>query len=227
MFDGVFWSNAFLRDMFHKNGLICSIEQIVPFPVPERARELFNLPEPSTNQSLRVAFIGTLQPSKGPQVLLEAFTKIDQEVPVRLSIWGPEVYPNFLDRLKRKADKDDRIVFRGTFPQEKFADVLGETDVVVIPALWYENTPLTALSVLAARRVLVTSNLGGLATLVKDGKNGFLFPAGDAEKLAKILVRLAQNRSLIRRIVANISPPPRVAQYVDEILKLYPGKIQG
>ena len=221
MFDGVMWSNTFLRDMFHQNGFNARREEIIPFPVPERAKALFTLPPPSTRHRLKVSFIGTLHPSKGPHILVEALLKIDSAIPVELSIWGAETYPSFLNRLQTMAQGDARIRFLGTFPQEAFASVLEDVDVVVIPSLWYENTPLTALSVMAARRVLVASDLGGLSAIIDHGKNGFLFPAGDAQALAEILVRLSRDRGLIEKIVAGITPPSRVEEYVDEILRLY------
>jgi glycosyltransferase involved in cell wall biosynthesis len=221
LFDGVFWSSAFMRDLFHQNGLRCRDERILSFPVPDRAKALFELSAPDVGNQLRVAFIGTFIETKGPQVLLRAIKKIEKTVSLHVSLWGRKVFPEFFAELKHISRGDPRIHFRGTFPQERFVDVLKETDVVVIPSLWYENTPLTALSALAAKRVLVASNLGGMANLIDHGKNGYLFPPGDADALGEILTLLAQNKRLISRTVAQISPPSRVFQYVDEIESVY------
>jgi len=220
-FDGIMWSNSFLQNMFHRNGFKGRHEAIVPFPVPERAKDLFTMPPPGDRDRLQVAFIGTLHPSKGPQVLVETVLKIDSQIPIELSIWGSETYPAYLDRLQAMAKGDRRIRFCGTFPQEAFASVLEKVDVVVIPSLWYENTPLTALSVLAARRVLVATDLGGLSTVIEHERNGFLFPPGDVHALKDILLRLTRERHLIQEIGANISPPSRVNDYVDNIVAFY------
>ena len=40
---------------------------------------------------------------------------------------------------------------------------------------------------------MVVTDVGGTAELVKDNENGFIFPAGDADKLAEILEELIQN----------------------------------
>lgn len=221
MIDGVFWSNSFIRDMFHRNGLKCKTEEVVSFPVPEKAKALYELPTPLASTSLRVAFIGTLRPTKGPQVLINALKRIRKDLPVDVSIWGAPEFPPFLDELKELAAGDSRIKFRGTFQQEQFASVLSETDIVVIPSIWYENTPLTALSVMAARRVLIASDLGGLASLIENGKNGFLFQPGDAGELANILIRLAQDKGLVGRIIEEITPPLRIKDYVDRVLMTY------
>lgn len=221
MLDGVFWPNEFLRELFHKNKLRCRREKLNHFPVPERVKGLYDLPEREDGGVLHITYIGTLRLSKGPQILLEAVKKIGKDTTISVSIWGASLDPSFQTTLEAAAQNDNRINFRGTFPQEKLVDILNESDVVVVPALWYENTPLTALSVLAARRVLVASDLGGLASLVENGKNGFLFPPGDANELAKILVKLAHNRDLCRQVVSGITPPKRVKEYVEDTLSLY------
>jgi glycosyltransferase involved in cell wall biosynthesis len=96
----------------------------------------------------------------------------------------------------------------------------------VIPSLWYENTPLVALSSLAARRVIIVSNLGGLISLVENGRNGYIFPPGDASTLSRILLRLAQNKSKLSDVVKNINPPHRVVDYVEELIPFYGEVIQ-
>ena len=121
-------------------------------------------------------------------------------------------------------DDDSRIIFRGTFPQDKFSEVLQDIDVLVIPSLWYENTPLTALSALAARRVIIVSDLGGLSSLVENDRNGYVFPPGDASALSRILLRLSQNKNELYEIVKNIDPPRRVADYVKDLIDCY-GKV--
>ena len=99
--------------------------------------------------------------------------------------------------------------------------MLKDIDVLVIPSLWYENTPLTALSALAARRPLIVSDLGGLSSLVVNGKNGYVFPPGDALALSQILLRLAQNKNELLEAVSNINPPRRVVDYVEELIRCY------
>ena len=60
-----------------------------------------------------------------------------------------------------------------------------EIDVLIVPSLWYENSPLVIAEAFLSKIPVITSNIGGMAELVKDGENGFTFPVGDAEKLMK------------------------------------------
>jgi glycosyltransferase involved in cell wall biosynthesis len=217
----VFWSNDFLQNLFAENQYKPKNHKIIKFPVPEKASNLFNLPLAEESSVLRVAFIGTLNPSKGPEVAIKAVMKLKPQIPVELSIWGAAQKFEFEQELKNLAQDDSRIIFRGTFPQDKFSEVLQDIDVLVIPSLWYENTPLTALSALAARRVIIVSDLGGLSSLVENDHNGYVFPPGDASTLSRILLRLAQNKNELREVIKNINPPRRVVDYVEELIHCY------
>ncbi len=224
LIDGVFWSNEFLQNLFTENQYTPKNHKIIKFPVPQKASSLFNLPLAEESSVLRIAFIGTLNPSKGPQVAIKAVMKLEPQVPVELSIWGAAQRIEFAQELKNLAQDDNRIKFRGTFPQDKFSEVLQDIDVLVIPSLWYENTPFTALSAQAARRVIIVSDLGGLSSLVENDRNGYVFPPGDASALSRILLRLAQNKNELYEVVKNIVPPRRVADYVKELIRCY-GKV--
>ncbi|TDF96207.1 glycosyltransferase [Paenibacillus piri] len=221
LIDGVIWSNKFIQQIFHDNGMRNDNEFILPFPIPERAKGLIGLPLAKSEEVLKVAFIGTLRKSKGPQVLIEASKHFPANVKIELHIWGAAEKEEYYNELVELAANDNRIQFRGTFPQEKFPEVLEDIHVVVLPSLWYENTPLTALSAQAAKRILVVSDLGGLSSLVDNGVNGYTFKAGDSEELSSILVKIANNRELLNKLTENIQVPNQVEHYVDNLIDIW------
>jgi glycosyltransferase involved in cell wall biosynthesis len=103
----------------------------------------------------------------------------------------------------------------GAFEPDSFARVLEDLDLVVLPSLWQENSPLVLLSAQATRRPVVVSDMRGLTELVEHGVNGEVFPAGDADALASILRRLATDRSHLLALASRARPPPSMAQAVD------------
>ena len=68
---------------------------------------------------------------------------------------------------------------------------LEEADVVVIPSDRPEGFGLTAVEAFARGRPVVGSSFGGIAEIVHDGVNGWLFTPGDHERLGEILGSLA------------------------------------
>lgn len=215
--DKVFFSNPFMQNMFHDNNLIAKHEYIVPFPIPDRSKAVRDLAMPSSDGILKIAFIGTLRHTKGPQVLIEACRRIRDRKDLEAHIWGAAPDHKFDRYLKKLAVGIDWVQFLGTFPQEELPLVLGDCHLVVIPSLWYENTPLIALSSIAARRILIVSDVGGLSSLVVDGVSGYLFPVGDSNKLATLLLTLADNRELLQKISSAIDIPQSISEYIDSV----------
>ena len=220
-FDRVFAANKFMLDLLHSLGFKGKKENLINFPLPQRAEALRDLQDIGNNEKLRIAFIGTLRPSKGPDVLIKACAIIKKRTDIEVDIWGKSEDKKYEEYLIRLAESVGFVQFRGTFRQEDFGNVLQKIDVVVIPSLWYENTPLTAISAMASKRVLVVSDFGGLSGLVHNGKDGFTFKPGNIEELAYILEKLADDRRLLIKISSQMRQPISVAQYANELGKYY------
>ncbi len=171
-----------------------------------------------TPSQLRVGFIGTLGPHKGCHVLIEAFNALPPGT-ASLHIYGSPVdFPDYATQLLTLAGDTNGIEFRGTFPNAQIGDVLADFDVLVVPSMWYENTPLVLHSAAASRLPVVASDLPGLAEAVTQNVNGLLFERGSAKALADCLLRLTEESGLLKQLSANCRPPRTTADYVDDLL---------
>ena len=56
---------------------------------------------------------------------------------------------------------------------------MAESDLLMIPSLWFENSPLVAYQAIQAGLPILASRIGGIPELVRDGANGMLLPLGD------------------------------------------------
>jgi len=218
---GVFFPSLFSQQMFHSNNMRNNNETVLPFPLPSRAEELRTLPDAPVSEKLRITFVGTLSPSKGVEILLRSCSLLKDRANLQLNIWGKAKSLEYDAYLRSLVSGIDWIEFCGTFPQEEFSQVLKNTDVVVIPSTWYENTPLTALSALAAGKTLVISDVGGLSDLTQQGEAVYLFPVGDSHALAAILRKLAEEQRTSKRTSLRNKQPLRVSEYVEVMLKTY------
>ena len=146
---------------------------------------------------LRVTFVGTLAPHKAPHLLLEALALLPAELRarVRVTLHGPKTHvPDYVAELERRAQELGARL-PGTLARGALAGALAETDVLVVPSVWYENSPFTIHEARATRTPLLVSDLGGMAELVTEGRHGWRFPPGDAQALARHLARLAHDRA--------------------------------
>ncbi len=171
---------------------------------------------------LSVAFIGTLAPHKGAHVLIEAVKQLLPDTQVALDLYGnPDEFPDYMKQLRQQVVGDDRFCFRGTFPNQEIGAVFARHDVLVVPSLWYENTPLVIYSAQACGCPVVASDFPGMSEAVRHEDNGLLFPAGDVAALASTLSRLYHEPGLRNRLAANAKPPLSIRDYVAAILQHY------
>ena len=95
---------------------------------------------------------------------------------------------------------------------DRIPTLLASLDVIVVPSVWIENSPFVIEEAFAAGVPVVASNLGGMAELVEDGRNGLLFEAGDATGLRRVIARLLEEPGLLARLREGL---PRVKS-IDE-----------
>ena len=93
--------------------------------------------------------------------------------------------------------------------------------MLVIPSLWYENSPLVLLSAFALKTPVVASNVGSLADLVEHGKNGLLFEMGNDDDLARQLQKLAEEPELVNRLRAGIPEVRTIDENIGELMDVY------
>jgi len=169
---------------------------------------------------LHFAYIGGLAWQKGVHVLIEAFNKLDPERAV-LSIYGDEeVFPSYVEDLHRMA-RTPAIRFLGRLAREQLGQVLAETDVLVVPSLWYETSSLVIQEAFAAQVPVIASRLGALAEKVRHEVDGLLFAPGEPEALRQAMERLMETPSLLSDLRSYIGPVKKMAEHADEILGLY------
>jgi glycosyltransferase involved in cell wall biosynthesis len=175
-------------------------------------------------QRLRFAFVGNILPAKGIHLAIEAFSRIKDER-AELKIYGEAVsykslVTNYARRL-RKIAVNKNISFMGGFDNKEIARIFREIDVLIVPSIWYENSPLVIQEAFAARVPVIASAIGGIPELIEDGINGWLFQSGNVDDLYGRIIRIIQNPSLIEEIRDNIKPPKEIEQNAREMENIY------
>lgn len=151
---------------------------------------------------LRIGFIGSLVWYKGLEVLARAFQRL-ADPRAELHIHGDfEGQPEFRETRARVEAHAVRpgLEFHGRYRPEDLPDVLAGIDVLVVPSLWFENSPLAIHEAFQARIPVVVSDRGGMADLVSDGRGGFRFRPGDDADLARVLQRFLDDAALAERV---------------------------
>lgn len=174
-----------------------------------------------SSSPLRIGFIGTLAPHKGAHVLMDSFARLPAGK-ATLHIYGAgQAFPDYLALLRNTASKISGVNLAGTFLPDEIFTVLAGIDVLVVPSLWFENTPLVVYSAQAAGVPVVASNFPGLSCALRDKVDGLLFAPGNVEELAGLLSELAALPSLLDELRKQVRPPKSITTYTSEILQLW------
>ncbi len=211
--------NQLLYDVLVKNGVRKELILKSSYGIDVIYNE--DRPLQSERKHFRIGFIGTLAEHKGCHVLIEAFNMLPNDSAI-LKIYGsPDEHPEYFMKLKSISSKNTNVEFCGTFDNSKILNVISDFDVLVVPSIWLENTPLVIYSAQAARCPVVGSNFKGISDVIKHNHNGLLFQPGNYEDLADILLRLIKTPALVSRLSKNAKLPKTTYKYVDELLTIW------
>ncbi len=139
-----------------------------------------------------VLFTGRLTVHKGVEYLIKAARKINGEVLILGD--GPE--RKYLESLIAKYQLTNTRILGYMDPKKQvsFKEFYSRADVYVAPSTWNEPLGLVILEAMAAKTPVIVTRTGGVTSLVKDGYNGFLVRARNANEIAqKVNLLLADN----------------------------------
>jgi glycosyltransferase involved in cell wall biosynthesis len=179
---------------------------------------------------LTFGYVGQIAQHKGLDLLVQAFRGIPAgRGEARLVIYGDpaRAWPGFRRRLERLASGDERILLAGPFAPAEAPQVYASLDMLVVPSIWYENSPNVILEAFACGVPVLAADLGGMAELVSHERNGLLFPAGDAAALAEALRRVLASPRRLDEWRAALPPVKTVQQEMEELLALYREVAEG
>jgi glycosyltransferase involved in cell wall biosynthesis len=146
---------------------------------------------PYAGTAPRLLCVGRLIPIKGHIVLLRALADAARELPdVRLDVAGRGPLEPALRALAKELGVADRVRFLGQVSPIQRA--IEQAAIVVVPSLG-EGFGMVALEAMERARPVIAAEIGGLGELVEDGVTGLLVPPGEAEPLARAIVRLGSD----------------------------------
>lgn len=165
------------------------IENVLPVLTPAKPRPL-----PSEGKRTKLAFFGQVNPYKGLDILLKAISLLPEDVRelIHLDIHGANLDIQTSD-FKEKVEEllgevEDCVDLRGPYESEQLPSRMAECDWVVIPSIWWENSPVVIQEAIHMGRPLIGSNIGGMKEKIADIA-GLTFEARSAASLASAIVQ--------------------------------------
>lgn len=169
---------------------------VVRHSIDEKYFDVEPAPVPNTVQ---LVWVGRLAEQKDPLLLVRAIEKLGREhVSCTVSMFGDGPLRAVLEKEIARCGLERVIALRGWANRKQILDVLQKSRALVLSS-YAENTPSVILEAFAQARPVVSTNVGSVAELVRDGATGWLVPPGDADGLARAL------RSVLETGTASLS----------------------
>ena len=129
-----------------------------------------------------VLYAGRLEPEKGINVLLDAFTHNSlKNEKIKLLVVGTGRMADLVQEISRK---DPRIMYAGLIPHEEIGNYFAIADLIAIPSIVPESYCLVAEEALSLGKKIIGFNMGGLKELAERDKKVILIQMG-VENLAR------------------------------------------
>jgi D-inositol-3-phosphate glycosyltransferase len=166
------------------------LERFRPGPADRRS---LGLPE----RGHVIAFVGRIQPLKGPDVLISALAALRRRNPAAdvtvVICGGPSGSgldrPSSLIELAESLGVADAVRFLPPLTGDGLARLYRAADLVAVPS-YNESFGLVALEAQACGTPVVAAAVGGLVTSVRDGESGVLIDGHDPQDWAQVLDKL-------------------------------------
>lgn len=209
--------SRFLRDFFIQRGL--------PAGKIEYLDNGFEPADPwivrPVRLPLRFGYMGTWIPSKGVDLVLRAFQAIDP-TEARLAMYGffpgydgYDDYETYLRSLSSPA-----VEWCGRYASRDIDAVLAGLDVLIVPSIWWENSPLTIHEAFRAGVPVIAGDAGGMAELLGSG-GGLLFRHRDADDLRRVVKRIIASPGIADDLRRSIPGVQSISGHVDRLETLY------
>lgn len=155
--------------------------------------ELYAKNAGNTRTGKRFIFVGRLAAVKGLPVLIQAFAKALKSDPdLHLTLVGDGDDRAALETAA--APLGQAIRFTGYQSQAEVAEILSQSDVLVLPS-FAEGVPVVLMEAMASAKPVIATRVAGVAELVEDGISGYLVTPGDPEALADKILHFSSDKA--------------------------------
>lgn len=181
---------------------VCQVTQpivvrgpLLPDPIAQGWQKVGKPPPHDT--PIRVTTVARLVEPKGLTYLLDAIPMVKANHPTTVfHVYGEGPLRSELLAYASKLGLDGSSIFVGAFThREELAHIMAETDIFVMSSI-LEGQPLSIVEAMAYGCPIVTTCVGGIPEIIKDGVNGLLCPPRGPACLAEKIGALIEDPSL-------------------------------
>jgi glycosyltransferase involved in cell wall biosynthesis len=166
-------------------------------------------------------YAGRLDGQKRPGLLIEAFAGATRDTDAVLLVAGDGSLRAESEELAHRLGCGDRVRFLGTRPRDSLADLMNGADGLLISSA-FETGPTVGLEALACGLPVITTPVGEVSAVVRNGSSGWVSRDHSAEALAEgIRWLLGTERDSLRAEARRVVEPLAARRVLGRVYDLH------
>ena len=142
-----------------------------------------------------ILYLGLITKAKGIYDLLDVVNKHKTELENKIILHiGGNGETSTLQSIIKENGLSQIVKFEGWVSGEKKVELLNNADVFILPS-YTEGLPISILEAMSYRLPVISTPVGGIPEVIKDGENGFLFTPGDKDALYNAINNLVADKN--------------------------------
>ncbi|MFA6306380.1 MAG: glycosyltransferase family 4 protein [Patescibacteria group bacterium] len=167
-------------------------------------------------------YFGRLSDEKGVDILFRAMRETNSGQRLKIVGAGPDYEKYKLKILDSRLS--EKVELCGPKYDDELIGIVKQAKAIIMPSVWPENMPYSLLEAMAMGKVVIASRIGGMAEVINDKANGFLFRAGGEKELASIMNNLGNcNLEKIGEMARESASRNKKDEYCESLLRIYQG----
>lgn len=174
--------------------------------IPNAIKNIFfDIPQKDITDN-RLLYLGVIDNNKNLIFSLELLSKlIEQKIYYTLDVLGGFSNDDYEKQIKSyiiEKNLTNYVHFHGWVNQSYVLNQLEKSDILLVSSK-HESLPMAIAESMAAGKVVLASNVGGIPEMFENNVSGFLFDLNNIKLPLDILIKLYNNNEMIKSISAN------------------------
>lgn len=178
------------KEFFNKIGI--DNTYVVPNITPKTEPVIRN----NSTEIIKIAFIGTICQRKGSYDIVEMVNKYQESLKnkVKISLYGNGEIDS-TEHLIKQYNLANIIECPGAVNFTDICEILKDCDIFILPS-YNEGLPIAILEAMSYSLPVISTPVGGIPEVIKDGENGFIITPGDKDALYNAIIKLVDDKVL-------------------------------